>query len=242
MANPALTTLLEVQRLDTHLDQLVHRRAALPERAAVAELRDEAARRQAERDVAGARAHELGRTQKRFEDEIAGVEEKAATTDRTLYGGSVTSPIELQALSEQLTSLRRRISGLEDELLVVLEELEPVTAEVEHLDAAHREVTTRLGAMEAELRTAEEAIDAELAELRAARAELVAGVPADLVGRYERIRARAGGVGIAVLDDHHRCTGCHLALPNREVDELRRAPADAVLLHEECGRILVLGG
>jgi hypothetical protein len=86
---------------------------------------------------------------------------------------------------------------------------------------------------------AEEAsIDDELGRVATSRAALVVGVPPALVTQYERIRARAGGVGVARLDGH-RCTGCHLELPNREVDELRRAPADQVVLHEECGRILV---
>lgn len=240
MSDTPLLTLLEVQRLDTHDDQLVHRRASLPERAAVAAVRDDVARARTELDQVAARARELERSQRRYEDEITIVEDKAAAADRQLYSGSVTAPSELQALQDQVTALRRRVSGLEDELLVVLEELEPVAADVERLQAVSESAEGRLAAIAGELATAEAAVDEELAQLRAERAALVASVPDDLLARYERIRARAGGVGIAVLDEHRRCTGCHLALPNREVDELRRSPADAVLTHDECGRILVL--
>jgi predicted nucleic acid-binding Zn-ribbon protein len=241
MPNPALITLLEVQRLDTSIDQLEHRRATLPERAAATAHHAEGRRLEGAHGEVAARAHELERTQRRFEDEIAGVEDKATSADRQLYSGAITVPSELQALQEQLGSLRRRISGLEDELLEVLEELEPIAAERDRLGAEREAVAERSGAADAALAAAEAAIDAELAELRGQRAGLAAGIADDLLARYERIRARSGGVGIAVLDDH-RCTGCHLALPNREVDELRRSPADAVLVHEECGRILVLQG
>jgi hypothetical protein len=240
MTDAPLHALLEVQRLDTAADQLVHRRAGLPERAALASLREEVDRHRAALDEARARAHELERTQRRFEDEITLVEEKATTADRQLYSGSVTAAGELQALQEQVTSLRRRISGMEDDLLAVLEELEPVSAEVARLEAAHAEAEGRAADLAGALAEAESAIDAELGEVRAARAGLVTSVPDDLVARYEKIRARAGGVGIAVLDAHHHCTGCHLALPNREVDELRRSPTGTVVVHDECGRILVL--
>ena len=119
-----------------------------------------------------------------------------------------------------------------------MEELEPVAAEVARLQAARDEASTTAEALREAIAGQEASIDAELAEVASGRTELVAGVPASLLAQYERIRARSGGIGIARLDGH-RCTGCHLELPNREVDELRRAAPDAVVLHDECGRILV---
>ena len=234
----ALHILLEVQGLDTQADQLTRRRSTLPQRAELAALGAEVGGLEARRSTTGARASQLGRDQKRLEDDVATLEAKAAGTDRQLYSGTVTAPRELQALQDEAASLRRRIGALEDQLLVVMEDLEPVAAEVEELDEALAAAAARAEGLRAVVAAEERAIDDELAQVRTSRAALVGDVPADLVARYERIRARAGGVGIARLDGH-RCTGCHLELPNREVDELRRAPADQVVLHEECGRILV---
>jgi predicted nucleic acid-binding Zn-ribbon protein len=119
-----------------------------------------------------------------------------------------------------------------------MEELEPVAAEVARLGHARDAAAGSASSLREAVRRAEASIDAEVAEVRAARGALVSSVPDALVAQYERIRARSGGVGIARLDGH-RCTGCHLELPNREVDELRRAAPDAIVLHDECGRILV---
>lgn len=240
MVAAALPTLLEVQELDTAIDQLLRRRETLPARVElVAATGGEQASR-GDHDEVAARAHELGRVQRRLEDEVASLEDKAAATDRQLYSGTVTAPRELQALQDEAASLRRRISALEDDLLSVMEELEPVAAEVDRTGAAQAQAVERVVRLREEVAAAEQALDAQLVEVRAARASLASGVPEDLLARYERIRARAGGVGIARLDDH-RCTGCHLVLPNREVDQLRRLPADEVALHDECGRILVRG-
>ena len=238
MVDAALHTLLEVQGLDTQADQLTRRRATLPQRAELAAVDAEVGRLKATRSTIGTRASELGRQQKRLEDEVATLEAKAAGTDRQLYGGTVTAPRELQALQDEAGALLRRISAVEDQLLVVMEDLEPVAAEVEGLDAALAAARARAAGLREVLATEEQAVDDELARVAAARTALAGDVPPDLLARYERIRARAGGIGIARLDGH-RCTGCHLELPNREVDELRRAPADQVVLHEECGRILV---
>lgn len=238
MAVSALPTLLEVQALDTSAEQLVHRRESLPARAELAAVTAEEARLQLAHGEVSDEAHELERSQRRLEDEVASLEEKASTTDRQLYGGTVTAPRELQALQDEASALRRRISVLEDELLGIMEQLEPVSAEVARLGAAQEDAAARAVQLRADITAAVKAIDEELAEVRSCRQALAASVPQDLLARYERIRERSGGVGIARLDDH-RCTGCHLVLPNREVDELRRLPADAIVLHDECGRLLV---
>ena len=238
MVADALHALLEVQALDTRADQLARRRATLPERAELAATEASSRARSAELEVMARRAHELERAQKRAEDEIASLEDKATTTDRQLYSGSVTAPRELQALQDEAASLRRRIGLREDDVLAGMEELEPVAAEVARLRAAQEAASATAEALLEAIAGQEASVDAELAEVAAGRTALVAGVPESLVAQYERIRARAGGVGIARLDGH-RCTGCHLELPNREVDELRRAAPDAVVLHDECGRILV---
>lgn len=238
MVAAALRTLLEIQALDTRADQLARRRATLPERAELAGLDARRSLLSAEQAATADRVHELERTQKRLEDEVSTLEDKAAGTDRQLYSGTVSAPRELQALQDEAASLRRRIGVLEDELLGVMEELEPLAVEAGEQAAAGAAADQEATALRGAVATGEGSIDEELARVAASRAALVVDVPPPLVSQYERIRKRAGGVGIARLDGH-RCTGCHLELPNREVDELRRAPAEQVVLHEECGRILV---
>ena len=238
MAAPALDTLLEIQALDTRADQLTRRRATLPERAELAGVDARRSLLAAEQAATGARVHELERTQKRLEDEVSILEDKASGTDRQLYSGAVTSPRELQALQDEAASLRRRVGAAEDQILVVMEELEPLAVEAGEQAAAAAAADEQAARLRAAVAAEEASIDDELGRVTTSRAALVVDVPPALVTQYERIRARAGGVGVARLDGH-RCTGCHLELPNREVDELRRAPADQVVLHEECGRILV---
>ena len=72
----------------------------------------------------------------------------------------------------------------------------------------------------------------------AERAQVAAELPADLLALYEKIRATEGGVGAGAIA-RGACGGCRLDLMGNEKAEIRAAPSDEVLRHEECTRIMV---
>lgn len=234
-----LHRLLDVQDRDLQADQLRHRRASLPDRLALAEQEASIAAADRELEELRGRLGELQRTQKRLEDEIASIEAKGEAENARLYSGTITSPRELQALQDEIAGLTRRQRTLEDELLDVLEVAEPLAEEADRLETRRDELAGERDRLAAAVAASEAVIDAELAEVVAAREEIAGQLPADLLARYEKIRARFGGIGAARLEGG-RCTGCHLALPATELDAVKRSSGDAVVTHEECGRILVL--
>lgn len=231
--------LLAVQRHDTAIDQLRHRREVLPERSALASVEAELAALEAEAAAVRSRRDDLARQEKALEDEIAGIEAKVADLDRRLYSGTVANPRELQALQADIDSLKRRASELEDRAIELLEAREPVDAELGALEARRAELDGRAGELRARLAEAEAAIDAEVAAEQAARDEAARAVGPALLVRYEDLRARLGGVGAARLEPGGRCSGCNLQLPAVEVARIKREPPEAVVCCEHCGRILV---
>ena len=234
----ALERLLDLQQHDTALDQLQHRHRTIPERA----RRDDLVRARREllqgsEPLRDERA-ELARRQGRLEDEISGLTAKIATVDRQLYGGTITSPKEAQALQADLESLKRRQATLEDEVLELMEQAEPldvrlaaVAAEEAVLAAEHGQIADEVVAKEAEL-------DGRIAELEAERAALIADLQGPLLSEYESLRPQLDGVAIARLEGS-TCQGCHLGLAPLEVERLRQEPADVAVHCPECGRILV---
>jgi predicted nucleic acid-binding Zn-ribbon protein len=238
MADEALEALLDVQDLDITLDQLRHRRATLPARAVVAEADANTATIDAALGDIGARAAELAGAVKRLEDEVASLEAKAADADRKLYSGTVTAPRELQALQDEVTSVKRHARSVEDHLLEVMEEAEPVNADMAQLEGGRAAAVERRAGAVAELAEAEAAIDAELGDVGQQRDKAAAVVPDELLATYERLRSKLDGIGVARLEGN-RCTGCHLTLPATEVDRIKRSVPGSVQFHEECGRILV---
>ena len=235
---PDLHALLVLQQQDTAADQLRHRRATLPERALLAAIDAELTRLDAELATATVEHDRLAADQERLEAEVAVGEDKRRTLERRLAASSV--PREAQTMSAEIDGLKARQSGLEDELLELMEALEPIDARLVTGADERVQLAERRTATAAALAAAEAGVDAELVAVGAARAQAAAPIPPPLLARYERLRSKLSGVAVATLDGP-RCTGCNLVLPLLELERVRGAGPDAIVECEQCGRILVTG-
>lgn len=229
--------LLDVQAVDTTLDQLRHRTANLPERARLVEVEDQLARLRTEVAAVEDDKRALEKEQTRLEDEIASVEDKIASADRQLYSGG-SDVKELQALQDEIGSLKRRVSSLEDEELDLLEQMEPLDARLGELAARQAELDADAVAATAAIAEAEAEAEREAAAVAARRQDLVAGIDPTALEEYERVRSRLGGVAVARLE-HGSCGACHMKLSAVEHDRILHLPADEPVRCEDCGRFLV---
>ncbi|MEX1218243.1 MAG: hypothetical protein WEA11_06980 [Acidimicrobiales bacterium] len=233
-----LERLLDLQDNDTLADQLRHRYKALPERGALVELQKKDASIRAAVSEPQAERDGLARDQKRLEDEIAMVEGKAVHVEKQLYDSSMTSPKEAQGLQADLESLKRRQGTLEDEVIELMERIEPLDAQLAQSVVALAAIAGERNQVAASLAASEAEVDSELQTTKAARQALVDSVPASLVAEYERIRGGEGGIGVARLQGA-TCLGCHISMAAAEVDAMRRLPAQDLAYCSDCGRLLV---
>jgi predicted nucleic acid-binding Zn-ribbon protein len=235
--NP-LELLLEVQKHDTRIDQIRHRQANLPERAALDEREAERAKAEREHRATSDRRAELLAEQDRLEGEIAKAKERIAAVDGKLYGGGTSNPRELQALQDEVASLGRRVSLLEDSEIEVMEQLEPVDKANESQEAVLDELAAAIDRLGVELTAAEAELGVDLEAVEKERAAAAEAVPANLLDEYEHIRSRSGGIGVAALIGG-QCGGCHLKLSAMELDRIKKLPPDGIVHCDECGRLLV---
>jgi predicted nucleic acid-binding Zn-ribbon protein len=238
LTGPQLLAVLRVQDLDTALDQHRHRRATLPEREALIKLdssRQALARTRAE---VSARRDEVAGRQDVLEAEFNGTQTRIADINRRLYGGMVSATRDLQAMAAEVEHLQSRSSDLEDRVIEVMEQREPLDAEVADLDRGDGRLVEERARIVSDLAASEAAVDAEISQLVEQRADAVSSVPPELLQTYEGLRKQNDGVGAARLIGS-TCAGCHLMLPATELDRIKRSPADAVFFCDQCGRILV---
>ena len=234
----SLDGLLAVQERDTEIDQLRHRRATLPARSTLADLEKAAS---ILRERAGVVSGERGHIEDRraaLEREVSELEQRLKDLDRRMKSGEVTATRELTAMVEQSDSLKRRRGGLEDEELELMVALEPLDEELADIGRREAELAQQMDQLRLEVAEAEVELDRELAAATEARELAATGLPDALMATYQRLRQRLGGVGAARLVGSS-CSGCHLVLSATEVDRIRREPPDALILCEQCGRILV---
>lgn len=238
-ADPAAQLrLLDLQALDSQVDQLRHQRTHPAEAAEI-------------KDLLGKRADVDGRLrdQRIVVDDLAVAQAKAdadveqvkarRTRDRErMDSGAIADPKALERMQHELESLERRISTLEDEELEVMEQLEEAQSALAELTSAIEDLDGRLGTLTTSRDEKVAALDAEITSVAGGRDAIVAAIPEDLLALYEKLRASKGGVGVGALRAR-QCSGCQLTLDAGEIAEIRATPAETVLRHEECQRILV---
>jgi uncharacterized protein len=229
--------LLDLQAIDTNLQQLDHRRKTLPQISAANTLTRHLSELDDERVKAQVGVDDIDRDINRLERDIEQVRARSDKDSGRLTAG--TGPArELEALQHELTSLRRRQSELEDSELELMEQRETAQAAVD-------DVIGRLAAGRDELTKIEAERDAAFAEIAKdeewkvnARKPLAADLPADLVALYDKIRESSGGLGAALLRSG-RCGGCRIELSGGERARVKAAAADEVVRCDECRRIMI---
>ena len=238
-ADPAAQLrLLDLQALDSKLDQLAHRRRTVPQIAELAAL-DVRAAELRDRDVALRTAiFDLEREQARAEADVEQVRQRIGRDQGLLDAGSVSSARQLGDLQHEIATLTTRVATLEDAELEVMERLEEAQAKA----ATVAGEVSQLGELRARAQADRDAafadIDTEVDRVQTERARVLADIPADLLALYERIRRDSGGIGAAAMH-RGRCQGCQLTLTPADIGRIRAEAPDEVVRCEECRRILV---
>ncbi len=227
--------LLDLQELDTRLQQLDHRARTLPVLGVLAGLRARHA------ELTGTVTTRTGAWEdaqvelKRVEADVAVVEARMTRDRERLQATSSTK--DVQALEQELDALAKRRSDLEDIELEAMQtvedratELEATRAELASLDASIAEAETTKDAATADL-------DAERRHASANRSTIAGKVPADLLALYEKQRERYG-VGASLLrGGASSATGVMLGAS--DMNAVRSAAPDDVLLCPDSSAILV---
>jgi uncharacterized protein len=229
--------LLDLQAADTSLSQLGHRRRSLPELALISRADEGVAGLRGQLIDAQTEVADLATAQRRLENDIDTVRQRAAKDEQRIGSAGVPAK-EVAGLQHEVTSLARRQSSLEDELLDLMEVRETAEARVGELIAATEALTVeRAAAVSARDEVFAELDDAE-SKYRDERSRVAGTIPADLLALYEKVAAASGGVGAAMLR-HRRCEGCRLELAGNELSAVRTAKPQDVVRCENCRRILI---
>lgn len=152
--------------------------------------------------------------------------------------GLVTNPKDLERMQQELVSLERRISSLEDTELEVMEQLETTQTQLADLQSKLSTIDEKA---EAATRSRDEKagqIKVQVTDMTEERAVLASGVPDDLMTLYGKLRIQKGGIGVGALRAR-RCGGCGLEVNASELAVIAKAAFEEVLRCEECSRILV---
>ena len=230
--------LLTLQRTDTEIDQLRLRRDRLAEREQLAAASAALTAWEQQRQAMNDRLGELTSIIERAESDAADLVAHKQRLEAQLK--TVIAPREAEALMHEIATLDEQRDGVETTELEALEEQAALDDSLtEHL-RDEESLRSAASAADEALGRATSAIDTEVESLVVRRDGERDGVPAALLGRYDRVRGSAG-VAVAQLVGR-RCDGCHLDLSAAEVDDAKdqARAGDGIADCPNCGRMLVV--
>jgi predicted nucleic acid-binding Zn-ribbon protein len=231
MASAELQRLWKLARIDTGLVEVRKRAAALDVGQSIAA---EIKRLEAEDADVGAKARALHAEQLDLELRQKTIEDKLTRIGKEMYGGTVTSPREVENLEKEIAALRRQRDKDDERLLELFEEVPPAQAAAKKIEDQINDAKARLAARKQKALQEKTALEQEFARLNAARPEAAKGISPSLLARYDAIRQKTDGVGMVELRGNS-CGGCGTLLPERTLQALRE---DKLATCESCHRIL----
>lgn len=229
--SPALASLVELQKLDSAADVARKRLAELPaaEQALAASLSA------AEQAVSGvkARIQENQQNRRALEKDVSMVDSRLARFDD--HKAAVKTNQEYTALLHEIETARADKDGIEEKILVLMEDADTLAADLKAAEAAL--AGEKRDADQARGRLGEErkALDAELARLAAARTGAAAGTDARVLALYEQLIKGRRGLAVARMTGEI-CTACHVRLRPHVTQMIRRN--EDIVQCESCQRIL----
>lgn len=206
--------------------------SALPKHIAAIEKTLEIHTRKYEADKAALQANQ--RERKNLEGDIQMQEQKISRLRDQMMSAKTNE--QYRAFQKEIEYCQNEIRKMEDRILVLMEESEPLEANVRQAEAALKEERQRVESEKAAARE-RTALDKQAVEqLQRQREETVRQLAPAVYTAYERIRAKRGGVAVADASEG-RCSACHIALRPQFFQDLRFLE-QGVMFCESCGRIL----
>lgn len=178
---------------------------------------------------------ELQRRLRSLDLDLKGLENKIASTKEQLYSGRIRNPKELAGIEQELRYLKRRKTGLEDEILETMIDIEEKEASVDAKREELKAIEIEWKQGQDRLRKEQADLQAELADLRGKRGNLRGSIADEDLATYEDLRQEKGGRGVALLKGEI-CQGCGVALPTSLTQQAHHS--SDLTFCAICGRIL----
>ncbi|HEX3680719.1 MAG TPA: hypothetical protein VHU90_13440 [Galbitalea sp.] len=227
--------LLDIQAIDTKLQQLDHRAKSLPEHAALQLLAVENS------ELLVTLAEQKGVLEdarielKRVESDVQVVEARITRDSARLQASSSTK--DVAALEQELTALKKRQFDLEEIELTVMEKVEQQDAVVGHLAEQAGSLQGRMADLEGERDAAMKTIDAERNNAAANRSSIGSKVSPELLALYEKQRQRYGSGASLLRGGVSLASG--VKLNESDMVAIRAAAPDEVVMCPDSNAILV---
>ncbi|GCF09261.1 zinc ribbon domain-containing protein [Dictyobacter arantiisoli] len=173
--------------------------------------------------------------QKDAEWTLDDVNQRIASQERRLYGGTIQNSKELQVLQHELQNLHAQQNRQEERLLEVMDMAESLAETAEQKAVALQKAEELWKQEQETLQARRDQADAREQDFQTKRQQAVAKLDPTLVKRYETMRRTKQGRAVSKVDQNS-CQWCRVILTPSELQLVRISPELQTCTN--CGRIL----
>lgn len=227
-----IRTLEEIQKIDLEVLAIEAEEMGLKQ-----EMERVSAEAAADEDGArkiGAEVEELDVFLKNVDDRIRQNLEQISKDEKRIT--SIKNTKELNAVTKEISAANKSKRQNEQEKANYASKLEEKRAALGALDTALNARRARLEELAGELESRRPVWKQAVDEKARQRDGIKAGLRPEILRKYENIRAKRGGVGLALIQDE-TCQGCHINIPPQVYIELRKG-SEEIYTCPHCHRIL----
>lgn len=226
-------SLHRLQQLDSELDAARKRGkeidTLLKGTPALQHARSEFARAEAEWKSASGALSDI-------EADVQSIDTKVQAEEQRLYAGAIRSPKEMLDVEHELAALKRRRSGMDDDLMAAMERTEQAKTDLASCKAALDHAERNFNDDNVHLREEWNQMAVSVRAKLEQRQALSAALPKSDLDLYTSLRAKkTNGIAVAMLKGG-ACNQCGTVASSQQVQQARTGSTPA--LCSNCGRIL----
>jgi len=212
-----IVRLIELQKLDLEILKLERSMAEVPEALKKAKEKKESLEGKLANLTAIIEEKEAQR--KLFEEELKEEIKRLKQTQARLT--QIRGTREYQILLAEIEEIKRTNKQKEEEILKLMEEVEKLTEEKNKIEEELNKITQIFDEENKKFEELCQRLKEEIAKLSEKRAQMAKKVSSGILRKYEMIRQKKGGIGIAPVDNGV-CEGCHMAIPPQLYIEIQK--------------------
>lgn len=232
MASGDLLHLWKLHQIDSALVEIRARAASLdPGRSIMAKIEAE----QSAADATISEAKALSGELTDLELKQKSLDDKIKKFEKDLYGGKVVNPREVESINREIAMLKRQRGESDVRILELWELVPPAKAKAEEANKRIEELKAQLKEFQKGVIETKTKLEQEFKLASAQRNPMAADLPAGLLAKYDSIRNRHGGIGMARIQKNGSCGSCGTRLPTKVIEDVKD---DRTVTCESCHRIL----
>ncbi|MGB9761384.1 MAG: zinc ribbon domain-containing protein [Caldimicrobium thiodismutans] len=212
-----IVRLIELQKIDLEILRLEKSVAEVPQ--ALKKAKKERDLLKEKVNVLEKAIEEKEKQKNLFEEELKEEQKRLKQTQARLT--QIRGSRDYQILLREIDEMKKTIRIKEDEILKLMEEIENLSKERDNLKNQLEKVQAVLEEETKKFEKFCEEINAEKESLLKKRKEIAEKISGGILRKYELIRQKKGGVGIAAVENGV-CEGCFMSIPPQLYNELQK--------------------